>query len=135
MKKILFLTLLSILIMIPNSLSAQNTSPKKIVPGSWLGKLSADGMDLRVVFNLKLIGMDSLTATLDSPDQNAKDIPCGQVTLDKQKLVIQAPGINGEYSGTVTGDSTIDGTWTQNGSTLPLNLRKQNTHLEGTKPK
>ena len=135
MKKILFLTLLSILIMIPNSLSAQNTSPKKIVPGSWSGKLSADGMDLRVIFNLKLIGKDSLTATLDSPDQNAKDIPCGQVTLDKQKLVIQAPGINGEYSGTVTGDSTIDGTWTQNGSTLPLNLRKQNTHLEGTKPK
>jgi hypothetical protein len=135
MKKMLFFTLLSILIMTPNSLSAQNVNSKKIVPGSWLGKLSADGMDLRVVFNLKLIGKDSLIATLDSPDQNAKDIPCGQVILEKQKLVIQAPGINGEYSGIITGDSTIDGTWTQNGSTLPLNLRKQNTQLEINKPK
>jgi hypothetical protein len=127
MKKTLFLVLLSILIMVPNSLSAQNTSAKKIVPGSWLGKLSADGMDLRVVFNLKLTGKDSLAATLDSPDQGAKDIPCGQVTLDKQKLVIQAPDINGEYSGIVTSDSTIDGTWTQNGGTFPLNLKKQVT--------
>jgi uncharacterized protein len=125
MKKILFVTLLSILIMIPASLSAQNTTAKKNVTGSWLGSLSANGMELRVIFNLKLVEKDSLTATLDSPDQGAKDIPCGQVTLDKKKLVIQAPGINGEYSGTVTSDSTMTGTWTQNGNTLPLDLKKQ----------
>lgn len=125
MKKILFVTLLSILIMVPNSLSAQTASAKKIVAGSWLGKLSADGMDLRVIFNLTLTNKDSLTVTLDSPDQGAKDIPAGPVTLDKQKIVIQAPGINGEYNGTVTSDSTIDGTWTQNGVTSPLNLKKQ----------
>jgi hypothetical protein len=125
MKKILFVMLLSMLIMIPNSLSAQNTNAKKNVTGSWLGKLSADGMELRVVINLKLEARDSLTATLDSPDQNAKDIPCGLVTLDNKKLVVLAPGINGEYSGTVTSDSTLNGTWTQNGATFPLNLKKQ----------
>jgi hypothetical protein len=125
MKKILFVTLLSILIMIPNSLSAQTASAKKNVTGSWLGKLSADGMEIRVVFNLKLDEKDSLTATLDSPDQGAKDIPCGQVTLDKQKLVIKAPAINGEYSGIVTNDSTLAGTWSQNGATFPLTLKKQ----------
>ena len=125
MKKFLFVTLLSILILIPNSLSAQTASTKKIVTGSWLGKLSAGGAELRVIFNLKLIEKDSLAATLDSPDQGAKDIPCGKVTLDKQKLVIKAPAINGEYSGIVTGDSTVAGTWTQNGTTFPLNLKKQ----------
>ena len=125
MKKILFVSLVSILIMISNSLSAQKGSANKNITGSWLGKLSADGMDLRVVFNLKLTGKDSLTFTLDSPDQGAKDIPGGQVTFDKKKLVLLAPSINGEYTGTVTSDSTIDGTWTQNGGTLPLNLKKQ----------
>jgi hypothetical protein len=125
MKKILFVSLLSILIMIPNSLSAQNASSKKTITGSWLGKLTANGMDLRVIFNLKLTGKDSLTFTLDSPDQGAKDIPGGQVTFDKKKLVLNAPSINGEFSGIVTSDSTIDGTWTQNGNTLPLNLKKQ----------
>ena len=125
MKKILFLTLLSILVMVPISLSAQNTPAKKNVAGSWLGKLSAEGMDLRVVFNLKLTEMDSLIVTLDSPDQGAEGIPAGPVILDMQKLVIKAPDINGEYSGIVSSDSTIEGTWTQNGGTFPLNLKRQ----------
>lgn len=116
--------MLSILIMGTNSLSAQNKIKNTVLPGSWMGKLSADGMDLRVVFNLKLAG-DSLTVTLDSPDQGAKDIPAGPVIVDNQKIIIQAPGINGEYNGTLTSDSTIDGTWSQNGGTLPLNVKKQ----------
>ena len=82
-------------------------------------------MDLRVVFNLKLSEADSLTVTLDSPDQGAEGIPAGPVTLENQKIVIKAPDINGEYIGTVTSDSTMDGTWTQNGGTFPLNLKKQ----------
>jgi hypothetical protein len=125
MKKILFVSLVSILIMISNSLSAQNGTVKKNITGSWLGKLSANGMDLRVVFNLKLADKDSLTFTLDSPDQGAKDIPGGEVSIDMKKLVLKAPSIKGEYSGVVTSDSTIDGTWTQNGATMLLNLKKQ----------
>ena len=125
MKKILFVSLVSILIMISYSLSAQNGSAKKNITGSWSGKLSTGGMDLRVVFNLKLTGKDSLTFTLDSPDQGAKDIPGGKVSFDMKKLVLKAPSINGEYSGIVTSDSTIEGTWTQNGGTFPLNLKKQ----------
>jgi hypothetical protein len=39
--------------------------------------------------------------------------------------VIEFPSINGEYTGTVASDSTINGTWAQNGVTLPLNLKKQ----------
>jgi uncharacterized protein len=125
MKKILSFILLAIMIMVSYSLSAQNTSAKKNVAGSWLGNLSADGTELRVVFNLKLVQKDSLTVTLDSPDQGAKDIPGGQVTLDNKKIVIEVPSINGEYSGTITSDSTIEGTWTQNGGTFPLNIKKQ----------
>jgi uncharacterized protein len=125
MKKILFVSLLMTLIIVPYTLSGQKAYAKKNVAGSWLGKLSADGMDLRVIFNLTLTGKDSLSVTLDSPDQGAKDIPGGPVTLDKQKIVIQAPSINGEYTGVVISDSTIDGTWTQNGGTFPLNLKKQ----------
>ncbi len=82
-------------------------------------------MDLRVIFNLKLAGKDSLTFTLDSPDQGAKDIPGGKVSIDMKKVILQAPALNGEYSGTLTSDSTINGTWTQNGATMPLNLKKQ----------
>lgn len=126
MKKILILSLFTFIILTTGSLSAQNAVTKETIAGSWIGKLSADGMELRVVFNIKLIEKDSLAATLDSPDQGAKDIPCEKVTFDNQKLVVTSPVIKGEYTGTVTGDS-ISGTWSQNGGSLPLNLRKQET--------
>jgi hypothetical protein len=124
MKKILSLFVLSVLMLATVTLSAQTTPDKKTVTGSWLGKLSADGMELRVVFNLK-IEQDSLICTLDSPDQGAADLPCGKVTLDKQKLVVLAPDLNGEYTGTITSDSTINGTWTQNGGSFTLDLKKK----------
>jgi hypothetical protein len=129
MKKILLLVFLTCLIMLPISLSGQDTNAKKNVTGSWVGKLTPPGMDLKIVFNLKLVEKDSLVATLDSPDQNAYGIPCGEVVLNKQKLVIKAPDINGEYVGTIKGDS-LNGTWSQNGGTFPLNLKKQTTPPE-----
>ena len=122
MKKNL-IPILLVLLMLPNTLSAQDMATKKSVAGSWLGKLAANGMDLRVIFNLKL-EKDSLTVTFDSPDQGASGIAAGPVILDKKKIIIQAPGMNGEFSGIIKGDSLI-GTWTQNGGTLPLKLKKQ----------
>ena len=111
--------------MVTNALNAQDKVKNTILPGSWMGKLSVDGMELRVVFNLKLVQKDSLTVTLDSPDQNAMDIPAGPVVVENQKVIIKAPGINGQYDGTVMSDSTITGTWSQNGGTLPLDIKKK----------
>jgi hypothetical protein len=125
MKITRFFLIIAFLFMANNLLTAQDKVKNAILPGSWLGKLSADGMELRVVFNIKLVQKDSLTVTLDSPDQNASDIPAGPVIVENQKVIIKAPGINGQYDGTVTSDSTITGTWSQNGSTLPLNVKKQ----------
>jgi hypothetical protein len=135
LKRILLFPFLLAVIMLTNSLSAQSITTKTTLPGAWFGRISADGNDLRIVFHLKLIEKDSLTATLDSPDQGAKDIPVGQVILDKKKLVIQAPGLNGEYNGTITGDSTMEGTWSQNGADFPLNLKKLSTFLTTNIPK
>ena len=133
MKKIAF-TLLLIAMMITNSLPAQNPTYKNILPGSWLGKISANGIDLRLVFNLKLNDKDSLVATLDSPDQGAKNIPLGRVVLKDEKLTIQAPTLMGEYNGTITGDSTIDGTWTQRGASFIVNLKKLKSPLTVNRP-
>jgi uncharacterized protein len=124
MKKKILLSLLSAALLLTNSLSAQNILGKNNLPGSWLGKISTNGIDLRMVFNLKFNDKDSLIATLDSPDQGAKNIPLGSVILDDKKLTIKAPMLIGEYKGTMTGDSTIDGTWTQRGATYTVNLKK-----------
>ena len=125
MKRSKYFLIIAVLVMVTNALNAQDKVKNTILPGSWMGKLSADGMELRVVFNLKLVQKDSLTVTLDSPDQNAKDIPAGPVIVENKKVIIKAPVINGQYEGTVISDSTITGTWSQNGSTLPLDIKKQ----------
>jgi hypothetical protein len=125
MKRSKYFLIIAALVMVSNALNAQDKVKNNILPGSWMGKLSADGMELRVVFNLKLVQKDSLTVTLDSPDQDAFDIPAGPVVVENQKIIIKAPGINGQYDGTVMSDSTITGTWSQNGGTLPLDIKKQ----------
>ena len=110
-------------LLLTNSISSQDIN-KNILPGSWLGKLSVQGIELRLVYNLKLNEKDSLIATLDSPDQGAKNIPLGQVILADKKLTIKAPLLSGEYNGTITGDSTIEGAWTQRGVNYAVNLKK-----------
>jgi len=125
MKRSKYFLIIILLVMVTNALNAQDKVINTILPGSWMGKLSVEGMELRVVFNLKLVQKDSLTVTLDSPDQNAMDIPAGPVVVENQKVIIKAPGINGQYDGTVMSDSTITGTWSQNGGTLPLDIKKQ----------
>jgi uncharacterized protein len=134
MKKALILSMLPLFFVLSNSLNAQNTNYRSILPGSWLGKLSTNGIDLRLVFNLKLSDKDSLVATMDSPDQGAKNIPLGRVILDEEKLVIQAPLLLGEYSGSIVNDSSINGTWTQRGGKYPLNLKKLKTAFTLNRP-
>jgi pimeloyl-ACP methyl ester carboxylesterase len=134
MKKNVLLPMFLMVIILTNSLSAQNTINRNILPGSWLGKISTNGVDLRLIFNLKLADKDSLIATADSPDQGAKNIPLGRVILDDKKLIIKAPMLIGEYKGSITGDSTIDGTWTQRGVTYTVNLRKLKTAFTVNRP-
>jgi pimeloyl-ACP methyl ester carboxylesterase len=123
MEKPKFTTLLLTTLLLTNLLSGQNIS-KNILPGSWLGKLSVQGIELRLVYNFKLNEKDSLIATLDSPDQGAKNIPLGSVIMEDKKLTIKAPALSGEYNGTITSDTTIEGVWTQRGVNYTVNLKK-----------
>ena len=71
-------------------LSAQDID-KHSITGSWMGKISVGAASLRVVFNLLLVEKDSLVATLDSPDQGAKNIKIGPVSFDGKAITIKAP--------------------------------------------
>ena len=128
--KILAFLLTTIMI---NPAFAQDMN-KNVLPGSWLGKLSVQGIQLRLVYNLKLNEKDSLIATLDSPDQGAKNIPLGSVILIDKKLTIKAPLLLGEYNGTITGDSTIEGVWTQRGVNYTVDLKKLKYPLSVNRP-
>jgi alpha/beta superfamily hydrolase len=124
MKRTVSLIFLILLLLSVNRLSAQNQSDKKVFAGSWMGSLDVNTIRLRLVFNLKLNEKDSLIATMDSPDQNAKNIPMGRVILKPDSLIILAPMLMGHYKGMIVNDTTIAGKWTQSGQSFQLDIKK-----------
>ncbi|MFQ6115525.1 MAG: alpha/beta hydrolase family protein [bacterium] len=97
----------------------------KRIEGIWQGVLKISGIELRIVFKISATPERILKATLDSPDQGAKDIPVSKVTFEKDKLRIEAISIGGVFEGKYQEKGPeIVGTWQQGGQTLPLNLKR-----------
>jgi uncharacterized protein len=93
------------------------------IAGQWNGVLEVQGTQLRLVFNItKTAG--GISATMDSPDQGAKDIPVTAASFENPVLKIAIPKMRLEYEGKLDKDNAITGTFKQGGLSLPLNLSK-----------
>lgn len=92
------------------------------IEGSWMGKLDVGGISLNIVFNFTNTADGKLACTLDSPDQGAKGIVAEVVNSDPAKLKVTLAAINATYEGKLT-DGELQGTFTQNGYSLPLTLK------------
>jgi hypothetical protein len=106
------------------------------IDGAWMGTLDAGVMKLRIVFHITNTE-DGLTATMDSPDQNAKGLPVTSVTRDGASLKLELKQMAGEFEGKIAQDlNTIEGTWTQRGNSFPLVLKrvKDAAELERRRP-
>ncbi len=134
MKKI-FTTILFIAVIISvMPLCAQKPVDRRTVAGTWLGNLETSGVTLRIVFKIKLVEKDSLTASMDSPDQGASNIPLGRVYARNDSLIILAPYLMGNYKGIIRSDSLIEGTWTQKGRKYPMDIIKISKPLLTVRP-
>src|SRR5438874_6581172 len=81
--------------------------------GDWAGTLKIGGVELRLLFKIRKTPESSLSGTMDSLDQGAKDIPVNTVTFKDDKLHLEVKLIEGVFEGSL--DSTgnqIAGTWT-----------------------
>ena len=88
----------------------------KAQTGAWTGKLKVSGVELALIFN---IGEES--ATLDVPDQGAKDITV-EVSRDAVGgITLNVPAINASFKGLWAG-KVIAGTFTQRGMSFPMTL-------------
>jgi hypothetical protein len=111
------------------------SSGKEGIEGMWMGTLSFSGTDLRVVFHFSKNPEGKLTATLDSPDQGAKDIPVDEVTFQNNHLYLNAKSIGGIYEGDMQeGKPGIDGKWAQGGMSVPLVLERTDKVPELVRP-
>jgi uncharacterized protein len=97
--------------------------------GTWEGTLDAGAQGkLRVVVHISQGADGSLTATMDSPDQGAKDIPVSKVTFKDPDLNFESSAVGGSYQGAMNKErSEIAGTWSQGGGSLPLRFRRSET--------
>ena len=92
------------------------------IEGAWEGTLEGGPARLRVVLRIKRAD-SGWTATADSPDQNAYDIPVDRVAVDGNRVTIDLLRINARYEARFAGDRLM-GTMTQNGQALPLDLER-----------
>lgn len=99
--------------------------------GIWFGSLDV-GVKLRIVFDIKKAGA-GYVATMDSPDQNAKGLKVGEVTLAEKNVHMDIAVAGGLFDGVLMNDTTIVGEWKQGPGNLPLTLIKSVNILEGPK--
>ena len=100
------------------------------ISGTWKGELNAGMFRLPLVLNITadetcrpVCCCATATCTLDSPLQNAKDIPAEVLFRSEDSLSICSRTINATYSARLQGD-TLRGTFVQHGQPMPLNLTR-----------
>ena len=95
------------------------------VAGNWEGTLNIQGTELPIVFHIKKDSSNNLTATFDSPKQNAYNLPCSDVFAKDDSLVLIMKMLNGKYEGMLSADKkTATGKWFQGTNSLPLDIKK-----------
>ena len=128
-QKIIFTLILCFIVLISgNSIASElqiNRDKKENIKGIWQGTLKISGIELTIIFKINKNENDSLSATLDSPDQGAKDIPVSEAIFENDSLRLEVKVVNGNYRGFLKEDGkTIEGDWSQGGMTLPLELKR-----------
>jgi hypothetical protein len=96
------------------------------IVGDWEGTLDAGAQGkLRVLLHVTQAKDGSLSATMDSPDQNATGIPVTTITYKEPALHFESEPIKGSYEGKMNKENTgIAGDWSQGGATLSLVFKR-----------
>jgi hypothetical protein len=81
------------------------------------------GGTLAVVFRFESSEPGSVVAFLDSPEQGARGIPMGEITLEGDQFSVVVPAAQASYRGTL-GTDTIEGTWAQGNITGPVTMTR-----------
>jgi pimeloyl-ACP methyl ester carboxylesterase len=104
---------------------ADDKPAKKGIEGTWQGSLETGGIKLRVTFHITKKKDGSLSGTMDSLDQGAKDVPLPLVKFENGKLTIGLVAGVANFEGKFDEEkSEIKGDWKQSGLTIPLTLKR-----------
>ncbi|MGH9874827.1 MAG: alpha/beta hydrolase family protein [Pyrinomonadaceae bacterium] len=94
------------------------------IEGNWSGALDVGTFKLRLVLKISKSAEGKLTATVDSLDQNAKDLVVDTITFEEGTLKFEMKALGASYVGTLSKDGTqLTGKFTQ-GGVLPLDFSR-----------
>jgi hypothetical protein len=117
-------SLLVALAILPAALiSCKKSSPN--LAGFWEGAIEVRDVHLRLVLKIVKAADGSYTATMDSVDQGARDIPVTSITFTNPAVRVEMKPINGIFQGNLNRSaSEMAGTWQQGGLKRPLVLKR-----------
>jgi len=102
------------------------TAPE--LQGFWEGAIEVKNAQLRLVVKVDKSPDGSYTATMDSVDQGAKDIPINAVTVSNRTVRFELGSMQAGYQGDLNKRATeMSGEWQQRGMKLPLTLKRTTT--------
>ena len=81
------------------------------ITGDWYGTLKIQGMQLRLVFHITKTGAGH-SATMDSPDQDAKGLPMSRATFVNPVLTLEMAAATIQFTGTLDSTGIVTGTFT-----------------------
>jgi len=101
----------------------EQTAPVK-PEGDWRGTLDAGVAKLDLILHV-VRKNDTLTATLDSPDQGATGLAVDAITVSDKSLRFGMKSLGADFEGVFSSDgSQIEGTFRQQGQRFPLTLKR-----------
>jgi pimeloyl-ACP methyl ester carboxylesterase len=101
--------------------SSQATSG---IEGDWQGTLDAGAAKLRLILKISKAADGKLTATMDSLDQGANDLPVDTISFQDGTLKFEMKRLSASYVGTLNKEGNqLTGQFTQ-GNNLPLEFKR-----------
>jgi hypothetical protein len=96
--------------------------------GFWEGTVSVGHMTLRLVLKVDKAPDGTYTATMDSIDQGATDIPVNAITLSNSAVQFQLASLQARYKGDLNARATeMSGEWQQGGTKIPVTFTRTKT--------
>jgi hypothetical protein len=94
------------------------------ITGDWYGELMVQDRIMGIVFHISET-QDGYTTTLDSPAQNAFDIPVESTTFEDDVLEVKAPKLGGFHFKGKLKQEELSGLLRQGGALVPLKLSRE----------
>lgn len=113
-----------------------NHDDQQFFLGNWVGKIHTGVMKFTFVFKFWIDDDNTLKGTLDSPEQDLKDIPVNEIIIKDDSLKLDIRSIQRKYYAVMNkNEKVINGCYIRNGQiNLPLVLKKTESEVILNRP-